>query len=261
MPLLWTSALGFKARVDLLACMLHCLYASLPVYNGIFRFASGVTPAYYLATSIVTKLCWSTYCVHKHWWGSNLGCSMSLPLSVTQDWCSTKWAKLAQLRGIHSNWTSYKRDQCICKGKQEGISVWTCWGEVSLYGEDQVAQVWTYLETGQGWGVPVWWGLGGAGGALMVEARFQKIEHVQGPWPGLGIPVWCGRQLELGAPCMVRRGVGVGPFIGATFLPDTTENITVLSFLCQQKRTTLWEKLRISFHISITKVTFCGICS
>ena len=156
MPLLWTSALCFKARMDLLACMLHCLYASLPVYNGIFRFASGVTPAYYLATSIVTKLCWSTYCVHKHWWGSNLGCSMSLPLSVTQDWCSTKWAKLAQLRGIHSNWTSYKRDQCICKRKQEGISVWTCWGEVSLYGEEDRPGLGNpcVMGAGRGWGCP-----------------------------------------------------------------------------------------------------------
>ena len=54
--LLVMSVLGFKARVDPLACMLHHLHC-----NRILRFTSGVTPADLLAASMAAESISSTY--------------------------------------------------------------------------------------------------------------------------------------------------------------------------------------------------------
>ena len=48
--LLVTSALDFKARVDSLTCVFHCLSC-----NRFLRFTSGATPADFLAVSMAAK--------------------------------------------------------------------------------------------------------------------------------------------------------------------------------------------------------------
>ena len=48
-----TSSLGFKVRVDPVACVLFCLCVFLPVCNGFVRLSSVVTLADLLVTSVV----------------------------------------------------------------------------------------------------------------------------------------------------------------------------------------------------------------
>ena len=67
------SVLGFKARVDSLACM-------LPRLNGMDSsdFTSGATPADLLVSSMVAEP-FHPGIAYKHWWISSPRSSMPLP--------------------------------------------------------------------------------------------------------------------------------------------------------------------------------------
>ena len=70
--LLVTSALSFKARIDLLlVCFLTC---------ALFRFTSGATATYLLMASMAAELFWPTYL-----WPSDVSQSISGTLAQTRD--------------------------------------------------------------------------------------------------------------------------------------------------------------------------------
>ena len=84
--LLVTSTLGFKASMDSLACVLHCLHVTDSSNSSLlWQLLTSGQPAW-------QPSCFIHILAYKHWWGLSAGSSVPLPHSMWQDRCSTDWA-------------------------------------------------------------------------------------------------------------------------------------------------------------------------
>ena len=94
--LLVMSALGFKARMDSLVCILCHLHETDSSDSPLVRhLLTSWQPAWQLS-------CFIYILVYKHWWGSSLRSSMALPHNIWQDRGSTDSATPAWLLDIFS---------------------------------------------------------------------------------------------------------------------------------------------------------------
>ena len=118
--LLVMSPLGFKARVDLLSCVLRCLcITDSPDSLLVQHLLTSWPPAW-------QRSCFIHILTYKHWWDLSPGWSVPLSRSMWQDRHSTEWGILFEVFKENYSWTK-KRNFFDTKSYYSSIMLCITW--------------------------------------------------------------------------------------------------------------------------------------